>query len=580
MSKQFKFSTIIMATIAVLLSVMLASVFYSVCFVSAENRNVKIELTSDSVFDTDGNLLAYTSGTTLSVAKDDVVYTCTTQLSAPAKQVTIAGGYIAVLTTDGVLSGYSLSGGVLSKSTAFDEKVPSLNSYNGTALDVCFSNNILFVMTAGKVWQYAFVGDAIASTFAYNTSNSFNFDDFTVIGMSMYVIKGQKLYCIPEGEYRIPEEESTDLPTPIASDYLFNSVDCHGNYLYLNTDTKVVRYDTSNGTFTQLGDTPDKDGKIAYVGQGGKDNLFVGCSTDASIKQYVVEGDQISYVNSFDNTIYSHPTVADIVKVAIAGEPITAYVSPRTLISVRDFSIGDKFLILSEKDGYYYVTDGIVRQDSSNSKPYVNFGYIPKSATLNITQSETDTKFGTHVNVLHPNTPIYALPYETASILTKKSITERLAVVNCLSVSGGQDLWGWYTVNYMQDGTLVTGYVKATDIAPYTSLTAPAVKKSVKIKADKFGDVVTIYSLPDAQSPKVAELVDGKSVLLLQTYDPTSTWTAVQYGDKVGYVYTANIQIDGLTNVQIFIIVAVSLVVVATATILAIVLIKKRQNKY
>ena len=573
MIKQFKFSTIIMATIAVLLSVMLASVFCSADFALAENRNVKIELTSDSVFDTDGNLLAYTSGTALSVAKDDVVYTCATQLSAPAKQVTIAGGYIAVLTTDGVLSGYSLSGGVLSKSTAFDEKMPSLTSYNGTIIDICYNDGIFFAMTASKIWQYAFVGSAITSTFAYNLSNSFNFDDFTVIGTVMYAIKGQKLYRIPEGEF-------TALPTHIASDYLFNSVDCHGDYLYLNTDTKIVKYGVTDGTFTQLGDTPYKDGKIVYVEQGGKDNLFVSCSTDASIKQYVVEGDQISYVNSFDNTIYSHPTVADIVKVAIAGEPITAYVSPRTLISVRDFSIGDKFLILSEKDGYYYVTDGIVRQDSSNSKPYVNYGYVAKSATLTITESETTTKFGTHVSVLHPNTPIYALPYETASILTEKSITERLAVVNCLSVSGGQDLWGWYTVNYMQDGTLVTGYVKATDIAPYTSLTAPAVKKSVKIKADKFGDVVTIYSLPDAQSPKVVELVDGKSVLLLQTYDPTSTWTTVQYGDEVGYVYTANIQIDGLTNVQIFIIVAVSLVVVATATILAIVLIKKRQNKY
>ncbi|MGN0765677.1 MAG: hypothetical protein ACI4MO_04285 [Christensenellales bacterium] len=573
MSKQFKFSTIIMATIAVLLSVMLIGVFCSADFASAENRNVKIELTADSVFDTDGNLLAYTSATALSVAQNDVVYTCATPLSAPAKQVTIVGGYIAVLTTDGVLSGYSLSGGVLSKSTAFDDKVSSLNSYNGTVLDVCFSNNILFVMTAGKVWQYAFVGNAITSTFAYNISNSFNFDDFTVIGTVMYAIKGQKLYRIPEGEF-------TSLPTPIASDYLFNSIDSHGDNLYLNTDTKIVKYDVTDGTFTQLGDTPDKDGKVAYVGQGGKDNLFVGCSADASIKQYVIVGDQINYVNSFDNTIYSHPTVADIVKVAIAGESITAYVSPRTLISVRDFAIGDKLLILSEKDGYYYVTDGIVRRDSSNSKPYVNYGYVAKSATLTITESKTATKFGSHVSVLHPNTPIYALPYDTANIITRKAITDRLAVVNCLSVGGGQDLWGWYTVNYMQDGTIVTGYVKSTDIAPYTSLTAPAVKKSVKIKADKFGDVVTIYSLPDAQSPKVVELVDGKSVLLLQTYDPTSTWTTVQYGDEVGYVYTANIQIDGLTNVQIFIIVAVSLVVVATATILAIVLIKKRQNKY
>ncbi|MDD7350704.1 MAG: hypothetical protein PUG90_00755 [Clostridia bacterium] len=576
MSKQFKFSTIIMATIAVLLSVMLASVFCSADFVSAENRNVKIELTSDSVYDTDGNLLAYTSGTALSVAKDDVVYTCATQLSAPAKQVTIAGGYIAVLTTDGVLSGYSLSGGVLSKSTAFDDKMPDLQAQlsGSKILNVFSSGNLLYIMTSYDVFKYNLAVTSVVDPFSYNASALFYFDTFAVLNdVSIVGLKDQKLYKFNRGKV-------TALPTPIASEYLFNSIDCHGDYLYLNTDTKVVRYDANNGTFTQLGDTPYKDGKIVYVGQGGKDNLFVSCSTDASIKQYVVEGDQISYVNSFDNTIYSHPTVADIVKVAIAGEPITAYVSPRTLISVRDFSIGDKFLILSEKDGYYYVTDGIVRQDSSNSKPYVNYGYVAKSATLTITESETTTKFGTHVSVLHPNTPIYALPYETASILTEKSITERLAVVNCLSVSGGQDLWGWYTVNYMQDGTLVTGYVKATDIAPYTSLTAPAVKKSVKIKADKFGDVVTIYSLPDAQSPKVVELVDGKSVLLLQTYDPTSTWTTVQYGDEVGYVYTANIQIDGLTNVQIFIIVAVSLVVVATATILAIVLIKKRQNKY
>ncbi|MGN0789627.1 MAG: hypothetical protein ACI4MY_06775 [Christensenellales bacterium] len=562
MSRNFKFLTLFTTTIVLLLCAISASLICSADFAYAENRNVKIQLTSDSVFDTDGDLLAYTSNTTLFVAQNDVVYTSSTPLSAAAKQVTIVGGYIAVLTADGVLSGYSLSDGVLSKSSTFDEKIPTLASFNGTILDICQNDDTLFAMTASKIWQYAIVGDAITSTFAYNSSNLFNFDDFTVMGTVMYAVKGQKLYRISEGEF-------SALPTPIASDYLFNSIDCHGDYLYLNTDTKIVRYDVIANTFTQLGDTPDKDGKIVYADANGLDNLFVGCYSDYSIKQYVVEDDIIRYVNSFDNTIYSHPTVADIVKVAIAGEPITAYVSPRTLISVKDFSVGDKILILTQRDGYYYVTDGTG-----------NFGYISTTANLTITEPKTATEFGTHVSVLHPNTPIYALPYDTADILARKAITERLAVVNCLSVSGGQDLWGWYTVNYIQDGTLVTGYVKATDIAPYTSLTAPAVKKSAKIKADKFGDVVTIYSLPDAQSPKVADLVDGKTVLLLQTYDPTSTWTAVQYGDQVGYVYTANIQIGGLTNVQIFIIIAVSLVAVATATILAIVLIKKRQNKY
>ncbi|MGN0797656.1 MAG: hypothetical protein ACI4M5_05545 [Christensenellales bacterium] len=576
MSRNFKFLTLFTTAIAVLLCVILAGIICFADFALAENRNVKIELTSDSAFDTDGNLLAYTSGTTLSVAQNDVVYTCATPLSATAKQVTIVGGYIAVLTTDGNLAGYSLSGGVLSKSTAFDDKMPDLQSQlSGSKIENIYScENLLYIMTSNFIFKYNFAGASVVELFSTNTSALFDFDTFAVINdISIIGLKQQKAYMFNRGVI-------SALPTPIVSDYLFNSVDSHGDNLYLNTDTKIVKYDVTDGTFTQLGDTPDKDGKIAYVGQGGKDNLFVGCSADASIKQYVIVGDQLNYVNSFDNTIYSHPTAADIVKVAIAGEPITAYVSPRTLIPVRDFSIGDKFLILSEKDGYYYVTDGIVKQDSSNSEPYVCFGYVAKSATLTITESKTATEFGSHVSVLHPNTPIYALPYDTADILTRKAITDRLAVVNCLSVGGGQDLWGWYTVNYMQDGTLVTGYVKATDIAPYTSLSAPAVKKSVKIKADKFGDVVTIYSLPDAQSPKVVELVDGKSVLLLQTYDPTSTWTAVQYGDKVGYVYTANIQIDGLTNVQIFIIVAVSLVVVATATILAIVLIKKRQNKY
>lgn len=565
MSRHFKFFTIFATTIVLLLCTTLASIICFADFAYAENRNVKIQLTADSVFDTDGDLLAYTSATTLSVAQNDVVYTCATPLTAAAKQVTIVGGYIAVLTDDGNLSGYSLSGGVLSKSSAFDEKMPDLQSQlSGARIANIYSiGNLLYIMTSNYVFKYNFAGASVVELFSTNTSALFDFDTFAVLNdISVIGLKQQKAYIFNRGVI-------SALPTPIASDYLFNSVDCYGDYIYLNTDTKVVKYNALGGTFTLLGDTPDKDGKIVFASRGGNDNIFLSCHFDNSIKQYVVDHDAIRYVNSFDNTIYSHPTVADIVKVAIASEPVTAYVSPRTLISVKDFSAGDKILILTQRDGYYYVTDG------SN-----NFGYIPTTATLTITEPNTDTKFGTHVSVLHPNTPIYALPYDTADILARKAITERLAVVNCLSVSGGQDLWGWYTVNYMQDGTIVTGYVKATDIAPYTSLSAPAVKKSVKIKADKFGDVVTIYSLPDAQSPKVIDLVDGKSVLLLQTYDPTSTWTAVQYGDKVGYVNTANIQIDGLTNVQIFIIVAVSLVAVATATILAIVLIKKRQNKY
>ncbi|MGN0771759.1 MAG: hypothetical protein ACI4MI_04140 [Christensenellales bacterium] len=563
MRKNLASSTTFKLLVILFLIAFAACIIYSADMTYAQNSNVKLQLCADSVFDTDGDVIAYTNSTTLSVAKDDVVYTCATPLTATAKQVTIVGGYIAVLTVDGELNGYALNNGELAPSNEFWDKIPNLDTQlDGTIRDIYSMGNTLYIMTYRQVLQYAF-DDPITVSFAYNFSDLFDFDGFAIMGGTMmYAIKNQSLYCFANGNVSV-------IPAAIESSYLFNSIDCHGGYLYLNTDTKIVRYDPSSSTFTQLGNTPDKDGKIVYASVNGKDNLFVGCYLDNSIKQYVVDDDAIRYVNSFDNTIYSHPTVYDVIKVAIASTSVSAYVSPRTLISVRDFSAGERLLILTTQDGYYYVTDG-------NGK----FGYIPTSSDMIILEMQTDTIYGTHVSVLHPDTPIYSLPYDSSQVLCNQSITERLAVIGCVGVRNGEDVWGWYAVNYMAGDVLMTGYVKATDIAPYTSLTAPAVKKSVKIKADKFGDVVTIYSLPDAESPKVVDLVDGKTVLLLQTYDPTSQWTTVQYGDSVGYVKTANIQIDGLTNVQIFIIVAVSLVVVATATILTIVLIKKRQNKY
>ena len=145
-----------------------------------------------------------------------------------------------------------------------------------------------------------------------------------------------------------------------------------------------------------------------------------------------------------------------------------------------------------------------------------------------------------------------------------------------MAQDGDDQVWNYYKVSYVQNGEILTGYVKVTEVSPYTSLKAPSVLSTVKISSGSIGAVVYLYALPSEDSAQVAALTDGEELDLAEEYNKDSTWTKVVYKDMYAYVHTNQIAKKGLTAVQITLIVVASVVVTASVVML-IVLRKKRK---
>lgn len=552
--------------ISLFLLILVWGMLFAMPNVFAQNSNVKILLSEDSVFCTDGDVIAFSNGNNLSIAKDDVVYESQSPLSTKAKDIVIFGEYIVVLNLQNKLESFHFDGQKLIKDNGFFDTIQW--TYNSLDIVLGIYSNSDFFYAFGKLNDlpdashiYAYSKNA-SPTILCNYYTSSVLDDFAVIQNNVFALSQNKLYKL--------KLNTTNLENCLVSeDYSFNSLDSSNDMLYLNTNSAIVQFNPTANTFTNMGNSPYPQGKIDYVSSPSP-YIFVDCKADLSIKQYAIVDNQIKYINSFDNTIYQAPEVFNIIRIAKANANLDIYVSPKTLLPVMQATKDSYIIVLAEKENYYYVTNGTGK-----------YGYIAKDSALTLIEPMTDTKFGVDVCVLHPNTPLYSLPFDSSPIVARKSINDRLVLINRLAVENGNDVWGWCTVSYTDDNNnVITAYVPVESLAPYTPLTPPDLKKSAKVKVDKFGTLLDVHALPSSDSKVVNQLVDGTEIKLLEKFNPKSEWTMIMIGDQIGYVKTSNVLTSGLTSVQVFIITIVSIVVVATIIILTILLIKRRQNKY
>ena len=240
---------------------------------------------------------------------------------------------------------------------------------------------------------------------------------------------------------------------------------------------------------------------------------------------------------------------------------------------ISNISTNEYFMVLcsvnSEESGDYYY---IVRKDGT-------MGYIKSNAAFERINPNTDIttlKIGLYAQPLFPNTKIYKYPYSESEVLSDTTIYDELIVIDNVAQEGETQVWDYYTVSFVKDGNIQTGYVKASEVSPYTSLKAPSILSTVKISSGAIGAVVYLYALPSETSAQVAQLIDGEELDLAEEYNKDSEWTKVVYKDKYAYVKTSQIEQKGLTPVQITLIV-VSVVVFAVSIVMIIILRKKRK---
>lgn len=352
-----------------------------------------------------------------------------------------------------------------------------------------------------------------------------------------------------------------------------NSLAYANGVIYALSDDGIYAVNPAGYSFKKL--TGDCfDGKIRIFKDGNVTYLLAQSVADKSIKQYVCSGTYdnaaLTYYNVFDSVVYQNPSQYALLRVGKANAQTDAYYSPKNLKVEYTVGQGGYVLALAEQDGYYYV-----RNEEGKT------AYIPKES-LSLLEANEDTAVGKYAQALHENTSIYMYPYVSDEIVATVGIDQLLIVVDNVAEDNGTHVWGWYKVCIVSDdGTLTYGYIQKEYASRYTNFKLPSFSKDATVSAGSLGGIINVYLLPDENSEVLGTMSDGDKITLAQEkLDTSSEWTKIVYNDMVGYVKTANLITEGITPLQITLIVVFAVVIVATAIVIVLVVKKRRAQRF
>ncbi len=561
MRKFYNIRVVSVSLMLLLLVSLVAFSFIQAPIVYAENTDVIIDLSDDSLFDAYNDSFVYTYGTSLYVVSNNTIINLTNAFEGSVKDIAMNASSILVLTTSNLYSFDYSETEITSKGIVTDLSNVSAVFVDGNGkLGTINSSATLTYLQTDKNTHSIWSNTSSYSDYAYTPETNYAF-----------VVKDKVLSrTLADGH-----EASFTTVSQVSN---VNSISSLGNYVYANCDDGLYRIDSVNLDATvKLGEIFTSTGKITSTLIGETQYIFA--FANKSIVQYLVVGNTVEYYNKFDNSAYTHPTEFNIIQVAKISENANVYSSPRNKQITARLNANDLVLVLCEvnSDVSEEVFYRIATEDGS-------LGYIKKSAItendyLSKTTDATSLKIGLYAQGLHESTNIYKYPYQSSEVLSTVTIYDQLVVLDNVAELNNNQVWNYFRVSYVdKSGSIITGYVKVTDVSPYTALQTPKILKSVKIKADTVGESVYIYTLPDKESPVVGYLTDAAEIDLAEEYNEDSLWTKVIYNGSYAYIPTANLQQGGLTSLQITLIVISCLVLAATATTVSIILYRKRMG--
>lgn len=543
----------------------------------AENVDVTVTLDGDSLLSAFGEDFAYTNGNTIYVAKNNKVlsYSETADFD---KFISIAmnSTHIVLLAKKGsetMTFVYSYSNSGISKVPYVNEnlRLSKLTSLYGD------ENGNIYALDQNFVRKFN-TTDSIVDT-PYTSLNGLftQVKEFAVVkttdNVILYLLINGNIY---EVKNQLDDETSLD-DYRIATDKNFKDLTISNGKLICIDESGAYAYNQSG--FEKLLENGVGNNSVicaTYDTSNSKHCVYIKSDIYA-INVYDYDG-ALNYYSSFDKTQFTHPSEFDKIEVYKTTSEVTLYSSPRHLQTLAVLPSDEYVLLLSESGDFYYA----YTYDATLSKAV--YGYIKKQANLTLCPAQKDTAIGLYAQPLHPNTPIYKYPINDSKInseLRNASIYDQLVVLDNVG-QDGSFVWGWYKVGCIDsDGNLVYGYVKQLSIAPYTSLSAPDLSKTAKLSAQKLGEYVKIYSLPQEDSQVVDEVSEGSQIYLKNKYDKNSEWTQIIYDDKIAYVKTINVQPSGLTSWQLALAITLPTVAVAvSSTIVILVVVKKRKTTF
>ena len=327
------------------------------------------------------------------------------------------------------------------------------------------------------------------------------------------------------------------------------------------------------------------DGDIRPYSEGRTSYLLVQNRAENSVVQYSIDGDGgLKYYSVFDNVVYVAPSEYPIMTVGKASAATQGYFSPKNLKPVASLGEGDNVLVLAEvpaedgsTEGYYYIRTSA---DADGEMCYV------RKSALTLLERGEGWKHGTYAASTHGGLRVLQYPFDGAAVVATVGPKDALVVSGDIGRSA--EGWNWVKVSLMTaDGTVVDGYTTEEDLGPYGPYELPSFGVDAIVNADKLGETVNVYSLPEERDELVIDtLTDGEVVrLAADGLNVDEEWTLIGYETEdgtamSGYVKTAYLSEGGLTTLQITLIVVACIVAVLTVAIVIIIAKKRKRERY
>lgn len=391
-------------------------------------------------------------------------------------------------------------------------------------------------------------------------------EDFVFSGNTIYFNAQDKLYYTDDISQH-PEKY-------LGCDKSFSSLAYADGIIYALAEDGIFAINPAGFAYKKLS-SDTFDGKIRILEGDGVTYLLAQDVKNKSIKQYVCGGSSyddatLTYYNIFDGVVYQNPETFDIIKAGKVTVDTGAYFSPKNLKTEYSLKAGDYVLVLAKQDGFYYV------RNKDGEVAYV------RESELTLLEASENTAVGKYAQAMHDGTEIYLYPYVSDDIVATVGIDDLLIVVNNVAEDGGVQVWDWYKVCLVgEDGTLTYGYLQKEYASKYTNFKLPSFSTDATVSAGSLGGIINVYLLPDENSEVLGTLTDGDKITLAQEkLDDSSEWTKIVYNDMVGYVKTSSLITEGITPLQITLIVVFSVVIVATAIVIVLVVKKRNSQKF
>ena len=434
---------------------------------------------------------------------------------------------------------------------------------------------------------FALEGGAFAVNFALlalDGSSSSAKTTLTSVGAidDVAALSDKQLYFVTATALYLFNGSHLAASTQIAADRTWLSVAALDGEIYAAATDGIYR--VVDGTAVVKISDEVADGDIRPYSEGGTSYLLVQNRAESSVVQYSIDGDGLKYYSVFDNVVYAAPTEYPIMTVGKASAATQGYFSPKNLKPVASLGEGDNVLVLAEvpaedgsAEGYYYIR--------TSAGADGEMCYVLKSA-LTLLERGEGWKHGSTAASTHSGLKVLQYPFDGAAVIATVGPKDALAVIGDIGKSAAG--WNWLRVSLMTaDGTVADGYVTEEDLGPYGPYEMPSFGVDAIVNADKLGEAVNVYSLPEERDEFVIDtLTDGEVVrLAAEGLNVDEEWTLIGYETEdgtamSGYVKTAYLSEGGLTTLQVTLIVVACIVAVVTVVVVIIIAKKRKRERY